>query len=466
MVIDPYNYQKATNIKEHNEMVAKLNEVIKAVNQGGTDVDTYTKGEINAKVLDAVVRAENYTDEIAQKKLTAGVGIHISDNNIISADVEPGTEILPFTNFQAGSIVGNVDQDGNIYAVETGIGRVLGWDELKERVNDDELAIAQKQDKLKAGRHITIDPDNTINADVETVDAYTKAETDNLLAGKQAKLTAGNNITIDGNNVISASFNSYTRNEIDAKLDQKQIKLIPGTGISLDSAGNISATGQIDAYTKQETNNLLAQKQNTLVSGSNIKTINSQSILGAGNIVISGGTVDHDISPSSTNPVQNRAIYSALQNKQDKLISGTNIKTINNLSLLGSGNIAITGDDYRLEQGTASNPNTVYLKKQTQVVSTIKTYVPEAHSVSITTEGDHTLRFVKTYNTPPIVLISGVRDSDSEPNHPVYIRTISTSDVVISNRGSTYSQLMVIVIDRYAVSEYYGVDPSEFIHEW
>jgi len=43
---------------------------------------------------------------------------------------------------------------------------------------------------------------------------------------------------------------------------------------------------------------------------------------------------------------------------QVKLISGTNIKTINNNSLLGSGNISISGggvtpDDYIVEQGTS-----------------------------------------------------------------------------------------------------------------
>ena len=35
----------------------------------------------------------------------------------------------------------------------------------------------------------------------------------------------------------------------------------------------------------------------------------------------------------------------ALDNKQDTLVSGTNIKTINNTSLLGSGNIPISGGE-------------------------------------------------------------------------------------------------------------------------
>lgn len=43
-------------------------------------------------------------------------------------------------------------------------------------------------------------------------------------------------------------------------------------------------------YTKSETNTLLGGKQDTLVSSSNIKTINNESILGSGNINIQGGS--------------------------------------------------------------------------------------------------------------------------------------------------------------------------------
>lgn len=42
-------------------------------------------------------------------------------------------------------------------------------------------------------------------------------------------------------------------------------------------------------YTETETNNLLNSKQNTLISGTNIKTINNQTLLGSGNITIQGG---------------------------------------------------------------------------------------------------------------------------------------------------------------------------------
>ena len=53
-------------------------------------------------------------------------------------------------------------------------------------------------------------------------------------------------------------------------------------------------------------------------------------------------SVDSSLSSTSTNPVQNKVINSALGKKQSTLVSGTNIKTINNNSILGSGNLSIT----------------------------------------------------------------------------------------------------------------------------
>lgn len=59
-----------------------------------------------------------------------------------------------------------------------------------------------------------------------------------------------------------------------------------------------------------EVNDLAKKKQDTLTSGTNIKTINNQSILGSGNINITGGNTETDTSMSdtSTNPVQNKVI--------------------------------------------------------------------------------------------------------------------------------------------------------------
>ena len=109
----------------------------------------------------------------------------------------------------------------------------------------------------------------------------------------------------------------------------------------------------------------LQAKQNLLVSGTNIKTINNESILGSGNINIQGGggdvtdvevngvsVVDQDgvaevTVPTKTSDLTNDSgfITSAYHDatKQDVLVSGANIKTINGTSILGSGDITAVG---------------------------------------------------------------------------------------------------------------------------
>lgn len=93
--------------------------------------------------------------------------------------------------------------------------------------------------------------------------------------------------------------------------------------------------------TKSEVTTGLAGKQDTLVSSTNIKTINSQSILGSGDLVI-GESVE-DVTVDGVSVVSNKIAAINLSSKQDILVSGTNIKTINNQSILGSGNIEIGG---------------------------------------------------------------------------------------------------------------------------
>lgn len=92
----------------------------------------------------------------------------------------------------------------------------------------------------------------------------------------QGKLTAGTNITISSDNIISAEtgITQVSWGEISGNIeDQKDLQTVLQT--QTDSIVNI----------EQELN----KKQPTLVSGENIKTINGNSILGSGNIDISGG---------------------------------------------------------------------------------------------------------------------------------------------------------------------------------
>jgi lysophospholipase L1-like esterase len=90
-------------------------------------------------------------------------------------------------------------------------------------------------------------------------------------------------------------------------------------------------------------------KQDTLVSGMNIKTINNQSLLGGGNITIQGGggggggqvQADWDETDASNMAyIKNKPTnVSAFNNDAGYLTQHQSIKTVNNTSLVGNGNI-------------------------------------------------------------------------------------------------------------------------------
>jgi len=112
--------------------------------------------------------------------------------------------------------------------------------------------------------------------------------------------------------------------------------------LSLQGKGDTFTIDLLD-YTKktdfEELKETVESKQDNLVSGTNIKTVNGESLLGSGDITIEGSGSDVDTS----NYVTKDDLQDAVGDKQDKLISGTNVKTINGKSILGSGDITIEG---------------------------------------------------------------------------------------------------------------------------
>ncbi len=125
-------------------------------------------------------------------------------------------------------------------------------------------------------------------------------------------------------------------------------------------------------------------KQPTLVSGTNIKTINGNSILGEGNLVIEGGGID------LSNYYTKTETDTKLDTKQNNLVSGTNIKTINSQSILGEGNIEVTIPD-----ATTTTSGAMSAADKTKLDSMSNEWTgTQSEYDALTTKEDNTIYYV------------------------------------------------------------------------
>lgn len=108
-----------------------------------------------------------------------------------------------------------------------------------------------------------------------------------------------------------------------------------GANLTASDIPDISATYQ----TKITSSNKIAASN---ISGlAAVATSNSYEDLIDKPYIPEGVIVDQTYSATSTNAQSGTAVAGAISTKQDTLVSGTNIKTINNNSILGSGNISV-----------------------------------------------------------------------------------------------------------------------------
>ena len=91
--------------------------------------------------------------------------------------------------------------------------------------------------------------------------------------------------------------------DMDSRALASDMAALDKTDIGLGNADNTSdADKPVSAAQSTAISTAVSSKQATLVSGTNIKTVNSQSILGSGNIVIEGGTGGGDMYKSTYDP--------------------------------------------------------------------------------------------------------------------------------------------------------------------
>ena len=175
---------------------------------------------------------------------------------------------------------------------------------LTSKVNEDSEKIASLNTEMGNKANSADVPTNTqfnnlageVANKADKTSVYTKVEADD----KYASNVELNHVKAElATKADTSSLNDYAlKSEITGLATKEELA-------NYQPIGDYATTTQLNS------------KQDTLVSGTNIKTVNGQSILGEGNIEISGAiTVDTALSETSENPVQNKIITAALNGKQ------------------------------------------------------------------------------------------------------------------------------------------------------
>lgn len=407
----------------------------------------------------------------------------------------------------------NLVTSGAVYnAIQEGGGsETVVWDDITNKPDFKTVATSGSYSDL-TNKPIIPTKTSQLTNDSSFVNDY-------QLSGKQDKLTSGTNIKTINNQSILGSGNidiqgggseSVAWGDITGKPDFKAV----ATSGSYDDLTN---TPSIPTKTSNLTNDSgfvndyqLSGKQDRLVSGTNIKTINNESLLGSGNITtasqseltnlattvgnqasaitalntavfkngdnqfdVVNGRIDgvSSVLDSALTDIEN--VETAVADKQNTLVSGTNIKTVNGNSLLGSGNIEIGGSGTIDAQMSNSSTNAVQNNVITENILSVTPIIKSESSfgsscIQVTNQlrisGERINPWKRegqdTFNPALIEFTVGVVDINSSTrvlNKHTFSYTISPgegTDPTVSEREYNYQTL----IDKFVndLCEYYA----------
>lgn len=159
-------------------------------------------------------------------------------------------------------------------------------------------------------------------------------------------------ITYDAKGLVTAGADATTADIADST-DRRYV-----TDAQLVVVGNTSGTNTGDNATNSQYSGLATSKQDTLVSGTNIKTVNSTSLLGSGNISVApaSGIDATAIADGSVTSTEFQYINSLTSNAQTQIDSKTN-KLITTNRQTASYTLVLSDADKLVEMNVGSANN-------------------------------------------------------------------------------------------------------------
>lgn len=245
------------------------------------------------------------------------------------------------------------------------------------------------------------------------------------LTSKQDKLVSGTNIKTINNMPILGSGNIEIQggggsSAYNGKLTIKRNGSTVGSFTANqqdDTDINITVptkTSQIQNDSNFVYQNDLNGKQNKLTAGSNI-TISDEDVISA--VDTTYDLVESNVGSMGLMSGSDKIILDSLPTrinaKQDTLVSGTNIKTINNKSILGNGNIEI-------EEGTTPNNGTLTIKRNGTKLGTFSADQASDTDINInvpinTNELINGAGYLKQADLQPVAKTNNYNDLDGRP---------------------------------------------------
>lgn len=315
-----------------------------------TQIEGYNyvnSGDVQSQINDSI---SGKVDTSAMTAYWTSAETETAISNAVSgkADTDAFTAYTPTSGFSTinGSAItvgGNIEIEGAAYSAGTNINidvnNVISVTGITEQIQDVEDHINEVEEVTASA----LTELKTNKVDTSAMTAYaTNEHLDEVEEVTASALTELKTTKLDS----TALTQYYTSAQTDTAISNATSGLASTNYVDNAVSGKVDTSAMTEYYTSAQTDtqitNAVSGKQDTLISGTNIKTINNESILGSGNIVISGG------SGGSANIIElTQAEYDALTAyTPDAMYVITDAQEINMDNYATTGDIQTALDSY------------------------------------------------------------------------------------------------------------------------